>query len=102
MIASPANCSPLPNQMKGTRRQPSGLRCRSDFQPMRARNGATSSGSATISATSQAATPISTIITRLSVPTVSTPTMPTVTWNSASRASCASGRSGLAASANGR
>jgi hypothetical protein len=59
------------------------------------------SGSATISATSQAAMCNSTIITRFSVPTSSAVAMPTETWNSDRRSSRGSGRPGLAASANG-
>ena len=102
MMARPPNCSSVPVQMKGTRRQPRKLRCRSERRPISARNGATSSGKATISATSHDHTPSSTIITRFSVPTVSTATMPTVTWNSASRSRRDSGSSVLAASANGR
>ena len=46
---------------------------------MKARSGATTIGSATISATSQAATPSSTIITRFSVPTIKAVAMPTDT-----------------------
>ena len=69
---------------------------------MSARNGAYSTGSAIITATSDAGTPSSTIITRLSVPTSSTNAMPTDTWNSARRSRRDSGRSGVAASANGR
>ena len=45
-----------------------------------------------ISATSQAGTPSSRIITRFSVPTSSTRAMPTETWNSDSRSSRGSGR----------
>ena len=54
----------------------------SDLKPTTARNGANTSGSETITATSQAGTPSSTIMTRLSVPISSTTAMPTVTWNS--------------------
>ena len=53
-------------------------------------------------ATSEAGTLSSTIITRLSVPTSSTSAMPTETWNSDKRSRRDSGRSGVAASANGR
>ena len=67
-----------------------------------ARNGANTSGSETITATSHAGTPSSTIITRFSVPISSTTAMPTETWNSDSRSSRPSGNSGVAASANGR
>ena len=55
-----------------------------------------------MTATSQAGTPSSTIITRFSVPISSTAAMPTETWNSDSRSSRPSGSSGVAASANGR
>jgi hypothetical protein len=74
----------------------------SERKPISARNGANTSGSATISATSQAGTPSSTIITRFSVPFSSTIAMPTDTWNSDRRSSRPSGSSGVAASANGR
>jgi hypothetical protein len=102
MMASPPNCISVPNQMKGTRFQPRKLRCVSDFQPTSARKGATSRGSATIRDTSQAPTPSSTIITRLSVPTIKAVAMPTETWNSDKRSSRDSDRSALAASAKGR
>ena len=69
---------------------------------MSARNGAKISGSEIIVPTSDAGTFSSTIITRLSVPISSTSAMPTETWNSDSRNSRDSGRSGVAASANGR
>ena len=82
MIAKPPNCSSVPNQMYGTRRQPSTERWLSERKPISARNGANSSGSESISATSQTGTPSSTIITRFSVPISSTTAMPTVTWNS--------------------
>ena len=68
---------------------------------MKARKGAATSGSATISATSQAAMCSSTIITRFSVPTISAAARPTDTWNSDSRSSRDSGRSAVAASAKG-
>jgi hypothetical protein len=61
--------------------------CVSERKPISARNGANTSGSATISATSQAGTPSSTIITRFSVPTSSAVAMPTDTWNSDRRSS---------------
>ena len=102
MTARPPNCSSEPIQMKGTRRQPSAERWVSERKPMSARNGAYSTGSATITATSVAGTFSSTIITRLSVPTSSVSAMPTETWNSDSRSSRDSGRSGVAASAKGR
>jgi hypothetical protein len=51
----------------------------SDLNPISARNGANTSGSDTISATSHVGTPSSTIITRLSVPLSSTTAMPTDT-----------------------
>ncbi len=54
-----------------------------------------------MTATSQAGTPSSTIMTRLSVPISSTTAMPTVTWNRLSRSSRAIGSSAEAASANG-
>jgi hypothetical protein len=98
----PPNCIIVPIQMKGTRRQPSAERWLSERKPMSARSGANSTGSDTITATSAAGTPSSTIITRLRVPTSSTSAMPTDTWNSDSRSSRDSGRSGVAASANGR
>ena len=79
MIASPKNCSIVPVQMKGTRRHPKADRWMSDLKPVKARNGATSRGKATMNATSQAGTPSSTIMTRLSVPTMSAAAMPTVT-----------------------
>jgi hypothetical protein len=69
----------VPRQMKGTRRQPKAARWWSDRKPTSARNGAYSTGSATIRATSEGATPSSTIITRLSVPIISTRAMPTDT-----------------------
>ena len=101
MIASPPNWRHEPIQTYGTRRQPSAERWTSERKPTRARNGATSTGSDTISATSQAPTPSSTIITRFSVPTSSATAIPTETWNSDSRSRRDSGRSSVAASANG-
>ena len=74
----------------------------SERNPTRARNGANTSGNETITATSQAGTPSSTIMTRFSVPISSTTAMPTVTWNSDRRSSFPSGNSGVAASAKGR
>ena len=74
----------------------------SERKPISARNGANTSGSDTITATSQVGTPSSTIITRLSVPFSSTTAMPTETWNSDSRSRRPSGSSAVAASANGR
>ena len=74
----------------------------SDLKPTSARNGANTSGSATISATSQAAMPISTIITRFSVPISSTVAMPTDSWKNDSRSNRPSGNSSVAASAKGR
>ena len=59
----------------------------SERKPTSARNGANSSGSASMIATIQDGTASSTIITRLSVPISSTAAMPTVTWNSDSRSS---------------
>ena len=76
---SPTNCSMVPVHMNGTRRQPKAERWVSERNPVTALKGATSKGIATISATSQAATPNSTIMTRLSVPTISAADMPTVT-----------------------
>ena len=76
MIARPKNCSSVPVQMKGTRRQPKAERWVSDRKPVSARMGATNSGSATMAATSHAGTPSSTIITRLSVPTIRAEAMP--------------------------
>jgi hypothetical protein len=74
----------------------------SDRCPISARNGAASTGIATISATSEVGTPSSTIITLLSVPVKSTAAMPMDHWNIDSRISRPSGRSSVAASANGR
>ena len=74
----------------------------SERKPSSARKGALSTGSATMSATTKAGTPSSTIITRLRVPSIITVAMPTETWNSDSRSSWPSGRSGEAASAKGR
>ncbi len=102
MIASPPNMPSVPNQTNGTRRQPRKLRCTSERKPISARNGAATSGRATINATSHAPTPNSRIITRLSVPTIRAVAMPTATWNSAKRTRRGSGRSGDAASAKGR
>ena len=102
MIARPPNISQLPIHRNGTRFQPRIERCVSDLKPSSARNGANSSGNATIADTSQADTPSSTIITRLSVPTSSTVQMPTATWNIDSRSKRPSGRPTDAASANGR
>ena len=102
MIASPPNWSSEPIQMYGTRRQPSAERWWSERKPTSARNGANTRGSDTISATSHADTPSSTIITRFSVPFSSTVAMPTDTWNSDRRSSRPSGSSAVAASANGR
>ena len=102
MIARPPNCSSVPIQRYGTLRQPSAERWLSERKPMKARNGANTSGRPTISDTSQAGTASSTINTRFSVPINSTMAMPTVTWNSDRRKSRPKGSSGLAASANGR
>ena len=74
----------------------------SDRKPTSARNGANTSGSETMRATSQAGTPSSTIMTRFSVPISSTTAMPTETWNSDRRSRRPSGSSAVAASANGR
>ncbi len=74
----------------------------SERNPTSARKGAKTRGSASITATTEAWTRSSTIITRLSVPMRSTAAMPTVTWNSASRRRRPSGSSGVAASAKGR
>ena len=102
MIARPPNCSMVPIHRYGTRRQPSSEVWVSERKPMMARNGDSSSGSATIEATSQAGTASSTIITRFSVPITSASAMPTETWNSDSRSSRDSGSSALTASAIGR
>ena len=102
MIASPPNCSRVPIQMKGTRRQPSAERCVSDRKPIRARSGAKTRGKATMTATKPADTSSSTIITRLSVPVSRTTAIPTDTWKSDRRSRRPSGRSLLAASAKGR
>ena len=102
MIERPPNWSIVPSQMYGTRFQPSSDRWVSERNPISARNGATTSGAPTISDTSHADMPSSTIITRLSVPINSTVAMPTVTWNSDRRSRRDSGSCGLAASANGR
>ncbi len=79
MIARPPNCKSVPIQMKGTRRQPSSERCVSERKPTTARNGAKINGSETITATSQAGTASSTIMTRLRVPISSTTAIPTDT-----------------------
>ena len=79
MIARPPNCSSVPIQIYGTRRQPNTERCVSERNPTSARNGANTSGNEIITATSQAGTFNSTIITRLSVPISSTTAMPTET-----------------------
>ena len=101
MMASPPNCISEPNQMNGTRRQPSAETWVSDLNPIRARSGANTSGKATISATSAAGMPSSAIITRLSVPVSRTAAMPTDTWNSDRRRSWLSGSSLVATSAKG-
>ena len=51
----------------------------SDLNPIKARNGAKTKGSASIPPTSVAGTPSSTIITRFKVPIIKTSAMPTVT-----------------------
>src|SRR3990167_1665852 len=102
MIASPPNWIIVPFERKGRRRQPSAERWVSDLKPISARKGANSTGSEIITATSEAGTCSSTIITRFSVPTSSTSAMPTDTWNSDSRSKRLSGRSGEATSANCR
>ena len=102
MIARPPNWTIVPRYMKGTRFQPSADWCMSERKPIRARNGAKISGSEIMMPTSEAGTFSSTIITRFRVPISSTSAMPTETWNSDSRSSRDSGRSGVAASANGR
>ena len=102
MIARPPNCNKVPIQMYGTRFQPSAERWLSDRNPTSALNGAKTSGSATISATSHAGTPSSTIITLLSVPFSKVRAIPTEIWNSDRRSSRPSGNSRVAASANGK
>jgi hypothetical protein len=79
MIAKPANCARLPFQMNGMRRHPSTERCVSELYPIIARNGAATRGSAIMNPTSEADTPSSTIMTRLSVPTRRTIAIPTDT-----------------------
>ena len=74
----------------------------SDLCPISARNGANSSGSEIMIATTALGTPSSTIMTRLSVPLSSTTAMATETWNSDRRSRRPSGSSAVAASANGR
>ena len=78
-MAKPPNCSIVPLKIYGRRRSPSADRNRSDRKPINARNGANSSGKASIPATSAAGTFSSTIITRLSVPIIKTKAMPTET-----------------------
>ncbi len=78
-MARPPNCSMVPRQMNGTRRQPSAEVWTSDLNPMIARNGAKRMGSAIMTPTSEAGTPSSTIMTRLSVPISKTSAMPTET-----------------------
>ena len=73
----------------------------SERNPIRARNGAKTMGSAIMMPTSEAGTASSTIITRLRVPTSSTSAMPTVTWKSERRIRRESGRSSVATSAKG-
>ncbi|MCR9180748.1 MAG: hypothetical protein NXH71_11050 [Erythrobacteraceae bacterium] len=82
-------------------RQPSAERCVSERNPISARNGATNSGRASITPTIVDATSSSTIITRLSVPTRRVSDIPTENWMSESLSRRDSGRSSLAASANG-
>jgi len=77
MMARPPNCICVPSHRYGTRFQPRMLLCVSDLKPTSARNGATSSGMASMIATSDAGTLSSRIITRLSVPTNNVCTMPT-------------------------
>lgn len=79
MIAKPPNCSIVPLKMKGSRRRPRADLNASDRKPISARKGAKTRGSASIAATSDAGTRSSTIMTRFSVPTISTSAMPTVT-----------------------
>ena len=76
---APTNDASQPIQMYGTGRQPMAERWVSDRKPTRARKGATSTGRATIAATSIAGTESSTIMTRLSVPTSMAKAMPTET-----------------------
>ena len=102
MIARPPNWTIVPRYMKGTRFHPSTDLCMSDRNPIKARNGANSRGSEIMTPTREAGTFSSTIITRFSVPISRTRAMPTVNWNKDSRRSRESGRSGDAASANGR
>jgi hypothetical protein len=102
MMARPPNCNKVPIQIYGTRRQPRADTWLSERKPMNARNGANTSGKPTISDTSHAGTPSSTMSTRFNVPIISTMAIPTDTWNSDSRSSRPSGNSALAASANGR
>ena len=100
-IARPAYCSIVPVQMNGTRRQPNAEMCMSERKPISARSGAKTTGKATISATNHAGTPNSTIMTRFSVPVMSTSAMPTDTWNSDSRRIRDNGISSLPTSAKG-
>ena len=101
MIARPKNWISVPPHIKGARFQPKAERCVSDWKPVIARSGATSSGKASISDTSQAETCSSKIITRLSVPSISARVMPMVNLNKDRRSKRRSGRSALAASAKG-
>ena len=101
IIASPPNWMMLPSHKYGTRRQPSTDRCESERNPIKARSGAKSSGSATMIATRLAATPISTIMTRLSVPTINTAVMPQEIWNSERRNNLLMGKGPLVDSAKG-
>ena len=78
MIARPPNWSSVPCQRYGTRRHPKAERCPSLRWPIKARNGATRTGNASIAATQVAEAPNSTIITRLSVPASNVIDMPTV------------------------
>ena len=73
----------------------------SDLNPKSARKGATSTGMAIIIATMVAATPSSTIITRLSVPSSITEAMPTLIWKSDRRKSWPNGSCSLTASEKG-
>ena len=101
IIARPPNCMIVPSQRYGTRRQPRTERWESERNPIKARSGAKSSGSATMMATRLAATPISTIMTRLSVPTINTAVMPQEIWNKERRINLLIGKGPLVDSAKG-
>ena len=77
MMAKPPNCSKVPIQIYGTRRQPKAERWWSERKPIRARKGANNKGKAIMMATKAAGTLSSTIMTRLRVPISMAKAMPT-------------------------